>query len=182
MYPTEFFPYNKPNEQMTDRHLEKAFAIILEQIPKRVSNISAHLQASFGVSVGVGASDSELDKMPAAIASLGRWRHISDDEFESMLSEVKPDKRELMRAMHPQEMLDGETLAMVFDAALLLGEVFRFRYPGATWSIGAKPKSSVNYGDPVVVGIDKFRMEFGVQMQMHGAVGLAMSNNQIGPR
>jgi hypothetical protein len=60
---------------------------------------------------------------------------------------------------------------MVFDGALLWGELFRQRYPEAKWTIGGKPKSSVDYGDPVLVGPYQHLMEFGIQRQLHGFVG-----------
>jgi len=76
---------------------------------------------------------------------------------------------------HPPGLtLTPETVEMVFDGALLWGEVFRHRYPEAKWAIGGKPRSSIDYGDPVLIGPYENLSEFGVRGQLFGAVGLLL--------
>ena len=49
---------------------------------------------------------------------------------------------------------------------------FQFRYSGAQWVLAGKPKSSVHYGDPVLIGPigGKYRPEFDPRLDLLGSV------------
>jgi len=145
-------------------------------MPRRVANISNFLYQAHSLRIESTSPDSDLDKLPGLIASLGAWEPLTDEEFEKTLVDARPQALEMLRSVMPRQILSGETIAMARDAALLWGEAFRFRHPLAKWDIGAKPKSSIHYGDAVLVGTDEFRSEFGVKELLYSHVAMALGN------
>ena len=175
MYTPEFFPYDRPAREMTPGAMKKAFALVMEQKARRITDIANYLFENLGVLVSPSLDDDILDQIPSLISELGGRRELSEIEFESALTTARPQSKEAMRAVLSRQRLDGETLGMVFDAGLLWGEVFRFRYPAGTWAIGEKPKSSINYGNPVIIGVDSTRFEFCPQRELGYQVAILLS-------
>lgn len=148
---------------MTPGQIKRAFASVIESMPRRVNRISRHLHEAHGVMIDPGSPDEVLDKLPSLIAaSGGLWN-------PKLLLTGRDEPHPLLG---PKGNLrpTPDTEAMIFDGALLWGEVFRHRYPEAKWAIGRKPKSSVDYGDPVLVGPYEHLSEFGLQRQLYGSV------------
>ncbi len=146
----------------------------MEQMPRRVENVSEYLARIHGVKIVPESADEELDRIPALIGAVGTFRPLTDEEFELSLVGARPKAIPLFRSILPREILTGETHSMIFDAGLLWGEAFRHRYPDAFWAIGSPPKNSVDYGDPVIRGKDKYQAEFGVLGEMISEVGLTI--------
>jgi len=149
---------------MSPGQIKRAFASAIESIPRRIERISSHLFDAHGVRIELTSPDEVVDKLPSMIAaSGGTWN-------PKLLLTGRDEPHPLLGPggnLRPTP----ETEAMLFDGALLWGEVFRHRYPEAKWSIGKKPRSSVDYGDPVLVGPYQHLSEFGVRRQLNGAVG-----------
>jgi len=149
---------------MTPGQIKRAFASVLESMPRRVGRISQHLYEAHGVKIDHASSDDVVDKLPNLIAvSGGTWNptllltgHDKPHPFLGPKGNLKPTP---------------ETEAMIFDGALLWGELFRHRYPDAKWAIGTKPRLSIDYGDPVLVGPYEHLSEFGLLGQLYGSVG-----------
>ena len=132
-----------------------------------------------GVRITPSSTDDEIDRLPALIGSLGRLKKLTDEQIELRLTTVKSAMVDTMRELLPTELPDGETMAMIFDGGLLWGEAFQFRYSGAQWVLAGKPKSSVHYGDPVLIGPigGKYRPEFDPNMELTGFVGGVLFNS-----
>lgn len=181
VYISEPLPYRYPTFLMTPRELQKAFSLVMAQMGRRTENIARYLKEYAALEFSAKSSDEVVDRLPAAIASLGGLRLLSDLEFEMEIARSPDHAKEAMRSLLPREDLNEETKAMVFDAALLWGENFRARYPGARWEIGQKPRGSIYYGEPVLRGIEGNRWEFGVRQQLHGFVGRILLHDSSPP-
>jgi len=152
----------------------------MESMPRRIDRISRHLFESGGIRITARSTDEEIDALPNLIASCGGvWnpKRLFSGGSGTSASE---------RAAHailghaPGLTLNPETEEMAFDGALLWGEVFRHRYPGANWAIGRKPKLSINYGDPVLVGPYQYLQQFGVRRELFAHVGCALLDKPLG--
>ena len=171
-YITHQYPFDRHPTEMSDMALKKAFSIVMEQKSQRILSISDHLFKMHGVRITPSSTDDEIDRLPALIGSLGRLKKLTDEQIEFRLTTVKSAMVDAMRELLPTEMPDGETMAMIFDGGLLWGEAFQFRYSGAQWVLAGKPKSSVHYGDPVLIGPigGKYRPEFDPRLDLLGSV------------
>ena len=171
-YSTLAFPFDRDPKQMSDRELKKAFEIIMEQKDGRIRAISDHLFLSHGIRITATSPDNELNRLPELIGSLGRLRKLTEEQVAASFSGVAPFAKDFVRELFGDYVPDGETLTMIFDGGLLWGEVFRVRYPGAEWALAGKPKNSVHYGDPVLVGVKgaRFWPEFDPNMELKGFV------------
>jgi hypothetical protein len=132
----------------------------MDQIPARVETITDYLFEFAGVRYSLDANDDELDRLPFLLAKLQGPRELSEEEFEGSIENSHPGLRDFFRADSPRKTMSDETHDMVVDASLLWGEIFRQRYPQATWRTGAKPRNSIDYGWPVLVGHQKYQSEF----------------------
>ena len=169
-YRTEPIPYENANRDMAPSALKMAFASTMASLPQRVDRISHYLHESAGAMITAQSSDDEIDQLPKFIAQLGGlWnpRKLLIGNGESGASEKLA--REIL-GHEPGLTLNPETVEMVFDASLLWGEAFRHRSPEARWAVGSPPKSSVDYGDPVLIGPYKYLSEFGVRRELFGFV------------
>lgn len=153
---------------------------VTESMSRRIENISDFLYAAHGVRIVPSSLDGEIDRLPDLISKLGGLRTMPDEEIETRLLLTRPVARDAMRALLGRDEIDENTRLMVFDGALLWGEAFRLRYPAAAWQLAGKPRSSVYFGDPVLVGIDELRMEFDTQIDLHGFVGRILLNLEEG--
>ena len=171
MYSSQVLPYDRPTSEMTPKEIKAAFSLAMEQMPIRIENVSEYIYKRHAVRLSPSSSNEELDSLPSLIGAVGALRDQSEEEFESRLVGISPHAIDAMRSVLTRKELDGPTTLMVFDGALLWGEAFRLRYPHATWAIGAKPKSSICYGEPVLVGTRTNRQEFYPVTMLHGLVG-----------
>ena len=170
-YLTERIPYDRKNREMTPGALKKSFASVMESMPRRIDHFSGYLYESSGVLVTARASDEEINALPGLIAKCGGlW---NPTRLLEGAHELTDDKRFAISVIghDPGLTLTPETVDMAFDGALLWGEVFRNRYPEAHWDIGEKPKSMVDYGDPVLAGPYKYLNQFGVRRELFAHVG-----------
>jgi hypothetical protein len=67
---------------------------------------------------------------------------------------------------------------MSLDAGLLWGEAFITRYPSAKWSIGRRPKLSIDYQQPVIIGEDIYHSEFNPIREMIAFVDERLSGRK----
>jgi len=79
--------------------------------------------------------------------------------------------QDMYRDVMPRDQLTSATLAIVFDGSLLLGDAFKLRYLSAAWALRGLPRSSVDFGQPVLKASDGSKSEFGVYRQLIGFVG-----------
>lgn len=159
MYTTLPFPYDYWTKRLTPGMAKKALAALLGELPFRVENIQKYIHAKNGVRVTPDVPDDLLNDFPRLAASLCRF-----DESYAPVG--------LEREFHPQK-FDRESHEVIFDGALLLGEIFRFRYPDSRWAICRSPLSSIHYGQPVLVNeASSKRNEFGPVVELEGEAGL----------
>jgi hypothetical protein len=170
MYVTRLNTYPRDPAVMTPGKIKQAFALLMDQMPTRIETITDYLFESQGVRYSLDSNDEELERLPDFISKLGGLRTLSDQEFESSIENAHPGLKDFFRNELPRTDLDEETLAMATDAGLLWGEIFRHRYPQAVWQIGAKPRSSIDYGWPVLAGSPFNRSEFNPQRELIGFV------------
>ena len=172
-YSTLEFPFSRDPREMTDRELKRAFGVVMEQKDARIRAVSDHLYLAHGVRITALSPDTELNRLPELIGSLGSLQKLTEDQVAASLKDVAPFAKDFVRELFGDDAPDGETLAMIFDGGLLWGEAFRVRYPGAEWALAGKPKNSVHYGDPVLVGVKgaRFWPEFDPNMELTGFVG-----------
>jgi len=167
-------PFGRWPKSKSPQELRFAFGLIINQMGQRVERISELLKWESGVSITPGSDDAEIDLVPDLIAQIGALDTLSEIEFAAELSKLPPQVAKTLGTVMSRDILDDNTYRMVFDAGLLWGEAFRIRYPAAVWALARPPKSSVHYGNPVVVGTDKFKTEFDPILELYGSVGLRL--------
>ena len=111
---------------------------------------------------------STFDELPAVLSSLGRMVPIFGDDYVPPPPGQGPNRESMLEVGISIERPDCETVDMISDASLLWGEAFRRIYPDSQWAIGAKPKSSIDFGYPLIIGIDKFRTQFNTRAMLYG--------------
>ena len=168
-YQFEPTPFMIESRLMTPAKLRKAFQLLLDEMPSRIKKVSDYIFDARGVRITPQSTPDVINQLPALIASLGSLRQIPDEEFEFLIARKEAWKTDILRDIMPRMDLSAETRELAFDASLLWGEAFRVSYPEAKWAVGGKPKSSVDYAAPVLVGPKSHWMEFGVvrELVMH---------------
>ena len=173
-YRTEVGPYPMPLRGLTPARLRKVFAAIEQQLPRRIQNISDFIYAERGVLITPSSSDEVIDQLPGLIASLGGLVILTEAQFEARIAHARPQAKDALRTVMNKEALDEPTQVMVFDGALLWGEVFRTRYHHADWTIYSRRKSSVDYGNPILVPAPPNAYFFNPFRELYGKVGLEL--------
>jgi hypothetical protein len=114
------------------------------------------------IEFNVNVTDDVLNRLPECLSS---FCQLSDEPLEGVNMILNFQK------------LNDESLEAVFDGGLLLGEIFRCRYPESTWRICRSPLSSVDYGQPVLAN-DEFatRYVFAPIRTIHGKIGSILLN------
>lgn len=171
MYTCLPFPYDYWSKQLTPAAARRALSALMEELPVRVRTLQAYLEEVLAESVNVDASDQAVDKLPDLIAKVSGARELTEEEVADRLEGVRDEDKWKVMAMMPKKQLDEETLRLVFDGGLLLGEIFRYRYPSAVWGICRTPVSDIDYGRPIIINPEVKREQFGPVREVTGAVG-----------
>ena len=172
--PTPFIIHSR---LMTPAKLRKAFQLLLDEMPSRIKKVSDYIFDARGVRITPQSTPDVINQLPALIASLGSLRQIPDEEFEFLIARKEAWKTDILRDIMPRIDLSAETRELSFDGSLLWGEAFRVMYPEAKWAVGGKPKSSVDYAEPVLIGPNSSPMEFGVVGELVMHVSTVLEND-----
>ena len=163
-------PFELLTGQSKKRELKSAFVSVMEQKELRVQTISRYLLQVHGLEITPNSTDEEINRLPSMIASLGGLITLTAEQFASAHQRSKPEVIEVMFKLGHTKEPDAMTRNMIFDAALLWGELFRNRYPGAKWELAREPRSSIYYGDPVLISAERTRAEFDPKVDLTGFV------------
>jgi hypothetical protein len=155
---------------MTPGRIKQTFGLLMDQMPARIETITDYLFEYERVRYSLERTDEELDLLPLLIAKVGRLIEMSDDLFEANIANSHPGLKQFFRQELPRTTLSSETHDMIIDGSLLWGEIFRHRYPRATWQIGAKPRGSIDYGWPVLRDVQQGRYKFNPYRYLNGQV------------
>ncbi len=159
-YSTFENPYPNVPEFLTPAVLKKAYTTVIEQMPARIELISRYMRETRGYDLTPGSPLLKFDELPGVITSLGNLTLLASHANEANLGSSDPKESPLWISNVPRFGPDIETINMISDASLLWGEAFRHLYPESQWAMGAKPKSSIDYGYPLIKGVDIFGEQF----------------------
>jgi|CXWL01.1.fsa_nt_gi hypothetical protein len=140
-------PFTLKFSEMSKKELKDYFQWFLGVIPERINELANAVRATPGYEAW------QPDQMPTSLHSLGAWfatqvetRRRTQDE----ITEIK--SRSKFPISIPDEELTNRTFSLAFDVGIYLSLVFLIDDPDIRWEQAWGGKSSIDYGQPVLVG------------------------------
>jgi hypothetical protein len=146
--------------KMTKKQARANLDLLLSQREARTKIVTRFLKDEAGLTLSTDSSLEDLDVLPGAIAKLAGTIPVKREDQSQTLNQFPVAFRSFLKTMLPKRELSDDTLTLCLDCGLLWGEVFCTRYIDAKWAVGKPPKSSIDYNQPIIVGVDLEGMEF----------------------
>jgi hypothetical protein len=100
-----------------------------------------------------GYEDWQPDGSPDSLEALGEWfrdqagtRALTPEEVEAIRGELEFTDEESARE------LDARTISLALDIAMYVSQVFVKNHPSLKWHQDLRSKSSIDYGQPLLIG------------------------------
>ncbi len=132
----------------------------IEHIPKRIEVLQQALRTS--------KEDSYQEwiatKTKLSLDVLGKWlvdnvtvTPVKEERRQEIIQEREAviPKKYLSILELPDEELSEQTLSIIIDVGMYLGETFRHHFPQVQWELYTKNKRYIDYQRPILIGFGK---------------------------
>lgn len=146
-------PFPLTFREMSKERAREYLRWFQEQIPERISILSRYIRFFPDFKTW------EPNLQPSSLDTLGIWffervttRKRSQDETEKIYSNA-PDWFRNIEI--PDYDLTAQMFSLSIDIGMYVSQIMMKNNPDLRWELGAKPKNSINYQQPVIVGPGK---------------------------
>jgi hypothetical protein len=133
--------------EMSKEQAKEYFQWFLTQIPLRLYELRQVLD-------NTGKSKLALDFSSESFMKLSKWIDQYAQSRPLTIEELEEGKKTIPSWLHkdiPPTIKNELTRSLCADIGIYFGEIFRRKYPFLRWDFVQKPKSDIDYHQPVVV-------------------------------
>jgi hypothetical protein len=147
------FPRQSTLKTMDTREAVKYFDRFINQIPSRIIILSTYVSGSSGY------ESWESTSINQRLLDLGKWfcEHVETVKRSKKEKElIYSNSPSWFRAIEiPDSELSAKTFSLSSDIGIYLASLLRDYLPNINWVMVTKPKKSIDYHQPVLIGSGK---------------------------